>query len=416
MAPASSFLLSGIFCLSDGSRMTNPSYYTEYLSTLDLINSDPPINVSIRKYAPHSEALYPDGTIVFLVAKAALPGNEDGMLDVVHCTPFQSSWEEFRKSLPSGPVHTASVIGTISAISDIGPLTTLRPSLQDQMAATPPISPWNLGISDTLFAHRDFPRIQYGPPTSRIFFSPLDDKIDRKLRDRDRLLSVHNVDVQAARIPDILTTFHASLHDRSRSSLLLFAESLRINPRVFTLNYDTNMDAEQVSALHTISFCHPRFDPNSDSDFCVYFALETQGVEALVTDLALFIRSVGQKLIKWSVLGHPDHLGPGNPLHPTLQDLAYCWDGVATAHGVLQFSAEPVAVMNIQRVFHQTALICAPLCLIHRYEYLATGIFSDVEQWTLLLAFNEMELAARELCDDIDLFVGTTDHTKRLPF
>jgi len=115
----------------------------------------------------------------------------------------------------------------------------------------------------------------------------------------------------------------------------------------------------------------------------------------LVTDLALFIQDVGWKLIKWSVLGHPDRLGPGNPIHPKLQDLAYCWDGVATAYGVLQFSAQPVAVLNIQRVFHRTASVCAPFCHIHRYEYFATGVFLDVEQWTLPSVFDEMESAAQ---------------------
>lgn len=156
------------------------------------------------------------------------------------------------------------------------------------------------------------------------------------------------------------------------------------------------MDAERISTLHTISFTHPRLHPNGD--FCVYFALETQEAGTLVTDLALFIRGVGQRLIKWSVLGHLDRLGPGDQMHPTLQDLAYCWDGIATAYGILQFTARPAAVMNIQRVFHRTALICAPLCQTHRYEYLATGIFSDVERWTVPLVFNEMEIAARYAC------------------
>ena len=174
--------------------------------------------------------------------------------------------------------------------------------------------------------------------------------------------------------------------------------SVQVDPRVFTLDYNTDMNAEQISTLYTISFSHPRLHPDNHDDFCVYFALETQGTGTLATDLALFIRGVGRRLIMWSVLGHPDRLEPGNPMHPALQDLAYCWDGVATVHGVLQFSAQPVAVMNIQRVFHRTASICSPFCHAHRYEYFATGIFSDVERWTLLLVFNDMELAARFVC------------------
>ena len=155
------------------------------------------------------------------------------------------------------------------------------------------------------------------------------------------------------------------------------------------------MDAKRISTLYTLSFTYPCLQPDSHGDFCIYFALETQGAETLVTDLALFIWSVGQTLIRWSVLRHPSRLGPGNPIHPILRDLAYCWDGVATAYGVLQFSAQPVAVMNIQRVFHRTALICAPFCHAHRYKYCSTGMFSDVERKTLPLVFDEMESAAQ---------------------
>lgn len=155
------------------------------------------------------------------------------------------------------------------------------------------------------------------------------------------------------------------------------------------------MNVRQLSTLYTISFSRPRLHPDRCGDFCVYFALETQDTGTLVTDLALFIRGIGWKLIKWSVLGCSNRLGPGNPVHPSLQDLAYCWDGVATAYGVLQFSAQPMAVMNIQRVFHRTASICAPFCPARRYEYFATSTFLDVEQRTLPLVFGKVESAAR---------------------
>jgi hypothetical protein len=155
------------------------------------------------------------------------------------------------------------------------------------------------------------------------------------------------------------------------------------------------MNTEQVSSLYTISFSHPRIHPNRHGDFCVYFALETQEAGTLTTDLAVFIRGVGQKLIKWSVFGCSNRLGPGNTMHPSLHDLAYSWDGVATAYGVLQFSAPPVAVMNIQRVFHRTASICAPFSHTRRYEYFATGMFLDVEWKTIPSVFNGVESAAQ---------------------
>jgi len=50
-----------------------------------------------------------------------------------------------------------------------------------------------------------------------------------ELQNHDQLLNVHNVEVQPTRIFDILTTFRTTLHDQSRSSLLLFAESLRVH-------------------------------------------------------------------------------------------------------------------------------------------------------------------------------------------
>jgi len=233
-----------------------------------------------------------------------------------------------------------------------------------------------------------------------------------ELRNHDELLNVHNVEVQATRISDILTTFHTVLHDQSKSSLLLLAESLRVcelllsvsgfltravqsNTKQFPLNYAINMEVEQLSTIYTISFTNPRLNPNKDGDFCVYFTLETDGAETLVSDLALFIHTLRQKLTRWSVLGYADQLDPDNPAHPVLRDLAYCWDGVACAHGVLQFGATPVSVMNIHRVFHRTSRICGPFCQAHRYEYFASGVFLDVERAAILPVFTEMEVAAQ---------------------
>lgn len=155
------------------------------------------------------------------------------------------------------------------------------------------------------------------------------------------------------------------------------------------------MEVEEISALHTISFTNPRLYRNGDGDFCIYFALETAGAETLVTDLALFIQTLGRRLIRWSVLGSPDRLGPNDPAHPVLRDLAYCWDGVACAYGVLQFGASPASVMNIRRMFHQKSQIYGPFCQVHRYEYFASGIFSDVEQVAIPQVFTEIEVAAQ---------------------
>ena len=161
------------------------------------------------------------------------------------------------------------------------------------------------------------------------------------------------------------------------------------------------MDAERLSTLYTISFTNPRLDPSKDGDFCVYFTLETAGAETFVSDLALFIQTLGRNFIRWSVLGDPHRLYPDNPAHPILRDLAYCWDGVACTHGVLQFGATPVSVMNIRRMFHRTSRICGPFCHVHRYEYSASGIFLDVERSAIPPMFTDIEVAAQYVQSNI---------------
>ena len=155
------------------------------------------------------------------------------------------------------------------------------------------------------------------------------------------------------------------------------------------------MKVKQLSTLYTISFTNPRLDSDRDGDFCVYFTLESDGPQTFATELALFIRALGRQLIKWSVLGNPDRLNPGDPIHPVLRDLVYSWDGVTCTSGVLQFGASPISVMNIRRAFHRTCRIINPLCNAHRYEYFANGIFANVEQATLLSSFTDMEVAAQ---------------------
>ena len=161
------------------------------------------------------------------------------------------------------------------------------------------------------------------------------------------------------------------------------------------MDHGIDLDPGSVSALYTISFARPRLIPQRRTDFCVYFALETDEARTLFTDLAQFILALGQRLGGWSVLSNSDQPNLGSRAHPTLQDLAYCWDGVACAYGVLQFSAGPISMLNIRRMFHQTSLICHPLCYFHRYEYFASGIFSDLDDVMMIYVFREMEIAAR---------------------
>ena len=113
------------------------------------------------------------------------------------------------------------------------------------------------------------------------------------------------------------------------------------------------------------------------------------------TDLALFIQTLAQTLNKWSVLEDPDQSSPESPAYPKLQDLAYSWDGIACAYGVLQFSASRVSVLNFHRMFHQMSSICNPHCFFHQYEYFASGVFLDMDLVLIWFVFHEMEIAAR---------------------
>lgn len=122
MAPLSSCHVSGVFSLSGGSRNTEPSYYARYLSALEFTDDNKFINVSVRKFTPSADVLYADNSFVFMVAKAALPAGEDGMLDSLHCTLFESTPEDFESSLPPEPTHTMFVTGTVGSIDSSGPM------------------------------------------------------------------------------------------------------------------------------------------------------------------------------------------------------------------------------------------------------------------------------------------------------
>ena len=120
--PLASCHISGIFSLSDGFRQTDPSYYTEYLSSLEFPVDSKFINVSVRKFTPTSEALLPDNTCVFMVAKAALPAGRDGLLDSIYCTPFNPHTNGSEQAMTIDPTHTAFVTGTVRSVNVGGPM------------------------------------------------------------------------------------------------------------------------------------------------------------------------------------------------------------------------------------------------------------------------------------------------------
>lgn len=116
--PLLSCHVSGIFPLSGGFRRSDPSYYAEYLSSLEFPVDDKFINVSVRRFTPTSESLLADNSFVFLVAKAAIPADGDGMLDTIHCTPFTPLPPGSEQPITIDPTHTAFVTGTVRSISN----------------------------------------------------------------------------------------------------------------------------------------------------------------------------------------------------------------------------------------------------------------------------------------------------------
>lgn len=117
MAPPSSCIISGVFSLFDGSRDSGTRYHATYLSPLDSADTSTPLNVSIRKYTALADPIYEEGSLVFIVGKAAPLTGEDILLDSIHSAPFDPSVV----SLPGDFCHTAFVAGTVSAIDDSVP-------------------------------------------------------------------------------------------------------------------------------------------------------------------------------------------------------------------------------------------------------------------------------------------------------
>ena len=115
MAPPSSFLISGVFALSGGDRHPDQRHYTSYLSSIDFIDPNDFLNISLRKYTPLSDSLYEDQTLVFVVAKAILPANEDGILDAIYCAHFESS---LASNLPQITTHIAHAAGIVTSVDN----------------------------------------------------------------------------------------------------------------------------------------------------------------------------------------------------------------------------------------------------------------------------------------------------------
>lgn len=116
MAPLTSCLVSGVFAIEGGRRETEKPFYATYLSTLDFVDPENCLDVSVRNYSPLTEGLYADGSLVFIVAKAAFLPGKNGMLDSVYCVPFDDSMLD--DHLPSSTTKVASVTGTVTSVNN----------------------------------------------------------------------------------------------------------------------------------------------------------------------------------------------------------------------------------------------------------------------------------------------------------
>ena len=114
MAPPSFFIISGIFELSQGERSLEQRHYADYLSSIDFVDPDDSLNVTIRKYTPLAEDLYGDPALVYVVAKAALPVAEEGMLDAIHCAPFEFSSVENLPRITTNIAHAAGIVTSVT--------------------------------------------------------------------------------------------------------------------------------------------------------------------------------------------------------------------------------------------------------------------------------------------------------------
>ena len=115
MPAPSSFMVSGVFRLSHGRASTGKPYQT-YVSTIGFINPQDSVRVSVRKHA--GEPVWPDGTVVFMVARAQLVLDGSRRLDAVHCVSFGPTLT----AIPPGiHAHVAFLAGIVVANGGDGP-------------------------------------------------------------------------------------------------------------------------------------------------------------------------------------------------------------------------------------------------------------------------------------------------------
>lgn len=108
--------------LTDGMRrsVTRPngskawfSYYKSAISCL----SGTSIQAEIRNYSPPNDTLYPDDTVVFVIAKAAFCNGTSFLLDIIHMLPFGGDprSDSYEAGIPNFTCPYVLALGTVIA-------------------------------------------------------------------------------------------------------------------------------------------------------------------------------------------------------------------------------------------------------------------------------------------------------------
>ncbi|EJD40706.1 hypothetical protein AURDEDRAFT_20754, partial [Auricularia subglabra TFB-10046 SS5] len=117
--------LSGYLAVCNGHRLTseNPStkkstqhlYYDTVIQTMGV-----DVPAEIRFWAPATEPIAADGTIVDVLAKMYAPSNGKVLLDAIHFLPFpgDSSASSYEDNIPDRPFPTVMVLGNTSGAAE----------------------------------------------------------------------------------------------------------------------------------------------------------------------------------------------------------------------------------------------------------------------------------------------------------
>lgn len=135
MAPLSSCKVTGVFRIFSPSRNKGRPYFAHYLSGLQfpVLNGQEAkrLNISIRNFTPATDPLFENDTFVFVVAHAAFPASQDGILDCISCIPFAPPPGGFLQCYPIQSTHTAIITGNVASQKKVGNVQTLSLTISE---------------------------------------------------------------------------------------------------------------------------------------------------------------------------------------------------------------------------------------------------------------------------------------------